>query len=290
MQLLGCARSPPVIYRRSRSANVSHSTSRHQNADVTESRVVTYPWHPWHGRSVFIFAAVTKDDEPAFRCALEQADFARPREVPQWMFDAATCLPHVAHRDSERKYRRLTALDTLLHLTAASSGSAVIKAEHRSRSATGGAYATPASCTPTRLEKFDAEPPSELLNAHFVRLLRLSNEIRQKYDPSSLKVVTHVAAPCPPDCKERDDRMVGPIIHEFYGGSERCGLTFYVSEEWSERPGTIGRSRQGRVHVVGPEGGKELPVGEISVSSILRVPTDLNIRATPSERGVWLLS
>jgi hypothetical protein len=125
-------------------------TSRHQNAHVTESRVVTYPWHPWHGRSVFIFAAVTKGDEPVFRGALEQADLARPLEVPQWMFDAATCCRTSLTATPSASIAAIRALDALLHLTAASVASAVIKAEHRSRSATGGAYATPARSTPTR--------------------------------------------------------------------------------------------------------------------------------------------
>ena len=125
-------------------------TSRHQNAHVTESRVVTYPWHPWHGRSVFVFAAITKGDEPVFRCALEQADVARPLEVPQWMFDAATCCRTSLTATPSASIAALRAVDALLDLTAASAGGGVLKAEHRSKSATGGAYATPARSTPTR--------------------------------------------------------------------------------------------------------------------------------------------
>ncbi len=125
-------------------------TSRHQNAHVTESRVVTYPWHPWHGRSVFIFAPVSKGDEPVFRCALEQADVARPLEVPQWMFDAATCCRTSLTATPSVSIAALRALHALLGLAAASAGSAVLKAEHRSKSATGGAYATPARSSPTR--------------------------------------------------------------------------------------------------------------------------------------------
>jgi hypothetical protein len=125
-------------------------TSRHQNAHVPESRVVTYPWHPWHGRSVFVFAAVSKGDELVFRCALEQADVARPLEVPQWMFDAAACCRTSLTATPSASITALRALDTLLGLAAAPAGSAVLKAEHRSKFAIGGAYATPARSTPTR--------------------------------------------------------------------------------------------------------------------------------------------
>ena len=65
-------------------------TNRQQNAHITELRVVLYPWHPWYGRSVLVFGAMTKGERGAlFSCALD--DHSRPVEVPEWMFDAALC-------------------------------------------------------------------------------------------------------------------------------------------------------------------------------------------------------
>ena len=133
-----------------RCAGAGCCTSRHQNAHVTESRVVLYRWHPWHDRSVLVFGAVSKGDEPVFRCALEQADVARPLEVPQWMFDAATCCHTLLTATPSASIAALRALDVLLGLTAAPAGSTVLKAEHRSKSATGGAHATLKRSTPTR--------------------------------------------------------------------------------------------------------------------------------------------
>jgi long-chain acyl-CoA synthetase len=75
----------------------------------------------------------------------------------------------------------------------------------------------------------------------FVRLLRLSPEIRSRYDLSTLRHVSHTAAPCPPDVKRAMIEWWGPIIDEFYGSTEVGFITGCTSEEWLAHPGTVGR-------------------------------------------------
>jgi long-chain acyl-CoA synthetase len=86
------------------------------------------------------------------------------------------------------------------------------------------------------MEKFDPLETLRLIEAHrvthaqfvptmFVRMLRLSDADRRRYDLSSLKVVLHAAAPCPIHVKNQMIDWLGPVIHEYYAGSERNGLT-----------------------------------------------------------------
>ncbi len=93
------------------------------------------------------------------------------------------------------------------------------------------------------------------------RLSRLPEEVKQGYDLSSHQVAIHAAAPCPPELKQQMIDWWGPIIHEFYAGSEAVGLTAITSEEWLQRPGSVGRAVLGVVHIVDEEG-KELLPGE----------------------------
>ena len=101
--------------------------------------------------------------------------------------------------------------------------------------------------------------------AHFVptmftRLLKLPAEARERYDLSSLTQCVHGAAPCPVEVKRRMIEWWGPIIHEYYAGTEGAGMTSITSAEWLERPGSVGRSRRGVIHIL-DENGAELPVG-----------------------------
>lgn len=75
----------------------------------------------------------------------------------------------------------------------------------------------------------------------FVRLLKLPKEVRERYDVSSLELVLHTGAPCPPDIKRAMIDWWGPVIVETYGGSETGIATICTSAEWLERPGTVGR-------------------------------------------------
>jgi fatty-acyl-CoA synthase len=121
------------------------------------------------------------------------------------------------------------------------------------------------------MERFDARRCLETIERHrvthaqfvptmFVRMLRLPKEERERFDVSSLEVVIHAAAPCPIPVKRQMIDWFGPILQEFYAGTEDIGSTFIDSEEWLEHPGSVGRPLQ-ECHIVG-EDGEELPVGE----------------------------
>jgi long-chain acyl-CoA synthetase len=74
----------------------------------------------------------------------------------------------------------------------------------------------------------------------FQRLLALPAEVRARYDVSSLKRVLHGAAPCPPDVKRAMIDWLGPILQEYYSGTEGGGNFTMSSEEWLKRPGSVG--------------------------------------------------
>jgi long-chain acyl-CoA synthetase len=97
----------------------------------------------------------------------------------------------------------------------------------------------------------------------FVRLLKLPEDVRSKYDLSSLKFVAHAAAPCPPQVKRQMIDWWGPVINEYYGGTETGGVVFHTAEEALERPGTVGRPILGSVVKIFDAAGRELPPGEI---------------------------
>ncbi|KCZ57445.1 acyl-CoA synthetase [Hyphomonas chukchiensis] len=102
---------------------------------------------------------------------------------------------------------------------------------------------------------------AQFVPTHFVRMLKLPEETRLGYDVSSLKAVIHAAAPCPVPVKRAMIEWWGPIVHEYYAGSEGNGMTFVRAGEWLERPGTAGRAVLGTIHICNEEG-KELAVGE----------------------------
>lgn len=121
------------------------------------------------------------------------------------------------------------------------------------------------------MPKFDAEAVLRLIETHgvthaqfvptmFVRMLKLPEAVRRRYDVSSLRCVIHAAAPCPVDVKHRMMEWFGPIIHEYYGGTEGFAGTTIGPREWLDHPGSVGVP-MAPVHVVG-EDGRELPVGE----------------------------
>ena len=95
----------------------------------------------------------------------------------------------------------------------------------------------------------------------FVRLLKLPDAERAGFDVSSLRCCIHGAAPCPVPIKRQMIDWWGPIVHEYYGATESNGFVACNSEEWLARPGTVGRSLAGVLHIVGDDG-QELPVGQ----------------------------
>ncbi|WP_323038960.1 acyl-CoA synthetase [Gemmobacter sp.] len=122
-------------------------------------------------------------------------------------------------------------------------------------------------------EKFDPEETLALIDqwgvthgqfvpTHFVRMLKLDPQIRTKYRHATLQTVFHAAAPCPRDVKAAMIDWWGPILCEFYAGSEANGVTFSTSADWLAHPGTVGRSLTGPI-VIADEEGAELPPGRI---------------------------
>jgi long-chain acyl-CoA synthetase len=102
----------------------------------------------------------------------------------------------------------------------------------------------------------------------FVRLMRLPEETRRRYDVSSLRWVIHTGAPCPPEIKKALMEWWGPIIYETYGGTEVGSVMLSTPQDWLAHPGSVGRLTPGARIVIYGENGEPLPpggVGEIYV-------------------------
>jgi long-chain acyl-CoA synthetase len=123
------------------------------------------------------------------------------------------------------------------------------------------------------MQRFDAQRALSLLESKrvthsqwvptmFIRMLRLDDAIKAAYDLSQHRIAIHAAAPCPIDVKERMIDWWGPIICEYYAGSEGVGSTFINSHDWLTKPGSVGRSVNSELHIV-DENGYELGVGDI---------------------------
>lgn len=125
--------------------------------------------------------------------------------------------------------------------------------------------------TVVTMRKFDAEGAlaamqrykvthSQWVPTMFVRLLSLPEATRHAYDLSHHRQALHAAAPCPIDIKRKMIDWWGPIIWEYYTGSERAGATVISSLEWLSHPGSVGQAVQGVIHIVDDDG-HECPVG-----------------------------
>ncbi len=122
-------------------------------------------------------------------------------------------------------------------------------------------------------DRFDAAEVLDLIDEHavtgvhlvptqFIRLLDLPGEVRSRFDGSSLAAVWHGAAPCPPEVKRRMIEWWGPVVWEYYGGTEGGLLTMVSPQDWVERPGTVGRVVSGYDVEIHDEDGRPLPAGE----------------------------
>ena len=96
----------------------------------------------------------------------------------------------------------------------------------------------------------------------FHRLMQLPDDVKDRYDVSSLTVIAHSAAPCPRALKQRMMDWWGPVIWETYGGMEGPA-TIAKPHRWLEKPGTVGRSIRGVTVRILDDEGRELPPGEI---------------------------
>jgi long-chain acyl-CoA synthetase len=91
---------------------------------------------------------------------------------------------------------------------------------------------------------------SQLVPTMFSRMLKLPDDVRRRYDVSSLEVAIHAAAPCPPQVKEQMIEWWGPIIHEYYGATEGLGFTACDTPQWLAHRGTVGKVLLGELHVL----------------------------------------
>jgi long-chain acyl-CoA synthetase len=105
-----------------------------------------------------------------------------------------------------------------------------------------------------------------------VRLLKLPAEIRASYDVSSLRRVVHQSAPCPVGVKRAMIEWWGPVLVDLYGASESQGLVAISSEQWLERPGSVGTAVYGSMHVLRPDG-RECAAGEAGLVYFEGTPT-----------------
>jgi len=103
-----------------------------------------------------------------------------------------------------------------------------------------------------------------------VRLAKLDDAAFTQHDLSTLKWITHTAAPCPPWAKQRLIDILGPIVVEFYGSSEGTGPVVCTSQEWMDRPGTVGKPAPILKASVVDDNGHDLPAGEIGTLYFLR--------------------
>ena len=102
---------------------------------------------------------------------------------------------------------------------------------------------------------------SQWVPTHFVRMLKLDPAVRTRYDLSSHQRALHAAAPCPVPIKREMIEWWGPIINEYYAGSEGIGMTLIKAEDWLAHPGSVGRAIHGTLHVCDTDG-KEVPAGQ----------------------------
>ncbi len=122
------------------------------------------------------------------------------------------------------------------------------------------------------MERFDAAQALQLIDRYsithsqwvptmFGRILKADPEVLEAHDGSSHQVAVHAAAPCPVEVKKRMFDLWGPIIHEYYAGTEVNGFVYCAPQDWLDHPGTVGRSILGTVRIC-DESGVELPPGE----------------------------
>ncbi len=102
---------------------------------------------------------------------------------------------------------------------------------------------------------------SQWVPTMFVRMLKLPEAERARHDLSSHLVAIHAAAPCPVEVKRAMIAWWGPILHEYYAGTESNGSTRIDSTEWLAHPGSVGRAQLGVIHICDADGA-ELPPGE----------------------------
>lgn len=153
----------------------------------------------------------------------------------------------------------------------------------------------------TLMPKFDPEALLALIEKRrithlnmvpimFNRLLKLPQEVRLRYDVSSLRFVAHAAAPVSPPIKRAMIEWWGPVINEYYGSTEMGNVTFCTAREWLDHPGTVGRVMPGcRVRVINEKGEDAAP-GEVGeVIGRLEGMADFTYQNDPAKRQAMVL-
>ena len=136
-----------------------------------------------------------------------------------------------------------------------------------------GMVAAALGATTIIMERFEAEEMlaaiekykithTQVVPTMFVRALKLPEEARTRYDISTLTCAIHVAAPCPIEIKRTMIEWWGPILLEYYAGTEGNGVTAANSKEWLTHPGTVGKALIGKIRILDDDG-NELPTGEV---------------------------
>lgn len=121
------------------------------------------------------------------------------------------------------------------------------------------------------MERYDPEAALQLIETHrvthatfvpthFVRMLKLPEGVRARYDTTSMRAAIHAAAPCPVQVKQAMLDWWGPVLYEYYSGTESCGITALSPEEWLHKPGSVGRAILGTVKIL-DDADQELPPG-----------------------------
>ena len=105
---------------------------------------------------------------------------------------------------------------------------------------------------------------SQWVPTMFIRMLKLPEEERQRYDLSSQRCAIHAAAPCPVEIKRSMIEWWGPIVEEYYAGTEGNGSTRISSEEWLQHPGSVGKAATNPIHICNDDG-EELGSGEVGL-------------------------
>jgi long-chain acyl-CoA synthetase len=129
--------------------------------------------------------------------------------------------------------------------------------------------------TVVMMKRFDAELALQAISDYrvthaqfvptmFVRMLKLPPETRDRYDVSSLRVAIHAAAPCPVEVKQKMIDWWGPVLVEYYAGTEGNGMTAVDSRTWLTKPGTVGRAVSGTLRICADDGA-EMAVGQAGI-------------------------
>ncbi len=135
-------------------------------------------------------------------------------------------------------------------------------------------FVTALGGTAVIMDKFDSHAALDAIDRYnvthsqwvptmFVRMLRLPDAVRASYKGNSHRVAIHAAAPCPVWAKREMIDWWGPVLYEYYSGSEGGATTLLDSEEWLAHPGSVGKAQIGTIHITDDETGLELPRGQM---------------------------